>query len=182
MKVKRLLGLCVYFVSTTLGHAVTPDLDARCVLSSATNGQIVTVHGTVRSEPHDMAFDIPGCDETVLVTFAGYSDSDVDANQLHVDGNMKRFMKYTGSTYSRSKGGGICGQCSKYGDVEAEIMGKLEIAALPPGATKNQMGFMRDASGKFVGIFGWGHPVPFAKFRIIVESVSKVKARKLPRP
>jgi hypothetical protein len=53
---------------------------------------------------------------------------------------------------------------------------------MPPGTTKDPAGFLRDSSGKIVGTFGWGHPVPFAKYRLVIQSVSDVKARKLPRP
>jgi len=73
-------------------------------------------------------------------------------------------------------------QCMKYGDVEATLTGKLEIASMPPGTTKDPTGFVRDSSGKIVGTFGWGHPVPFAKYRLVIQSVSDVKARKLPKP
>jgi hypothetical protein len=70
----------------------------------------------------------------------------------------------------------------KYGDVEARLTGKLEVASMRPGTTKDPAGFLRDSSGKIVGTFGWGHPVPFAKYRLVIESVSDVKARKLPKP
>jgi hypothetical protein len=66
-------------------------------------------------------------------------------------------------------------QCMKYGDVEATLTGTLEIASIPPGTTKDPAGFLRDLSGKVVGKWGWGHPVPFAGYRLGIQSVSKVK-------
>jgi len=135
----------------------------------------------VQNAPHDMAFSIPGCDQAVLLTYAGNQDNDVKATELRNDKNLKLFHKYTYSTY-KSRGKNICGECSKYGDVEAELTGKLEIATLPPGTTKDKANFIRDSSGKIVGLFGWGHPGPFAGYRLIIESVSQVKARKLARP
>jgi hypothetical protein len=162
------------------GHASGLN-DSGCVLSTATNGQVITAHGKVFSEPHDMGFGIPGCNDSVLLTYAGDRDNDVSADQLRKDENLKQFQNYTSAVY-KSKGKSLCMQCMKYGDVEATLTGKLEIASMPPGTTKDPTGFVRDSSGKIVGTFGWGHPVPFAKYRLVIQSVSDVKARKLPKP
>lgn len=155
--------------------------ESECVLSTATNGQTITVRGKVLIEPHDMAFGITGCTDAVLLTFAGDRDNDVSTDQLRKDKNLKQFQKYTSAVY-KSKGKSLCRQCMKYGDVEATLTGKLEVATMPSGTTKDPSGLMRDSSGKIVGMFGWGHPVPFAKYRLVIESVSDVKARKLPKP
>ncbi len=152
-----------------------------CVLSTASDGQTLTVKGKVRNGAHDMAFEIPGCDATVLLTFAGYKDSDVSGSELHKDAELRRFQKYTSSVY-KSAGKNICMDCAKYADVEAELTGKLQIATMPPGATKDQSGLIRDQSGKIIGQFGWGHPAPFAGYRLVIESVFSVKARKNPPP
>jgi hypothetical protein len=74
----------------------------------------------------------------------------------------KRFRKYTRSV-CKSRGKNICIECTKYGDVEATLSGKLQIATVPPNTLKDQLGLLRDAWGKIVGKSGWGHPVPFAK-------------------
>lgn len=162
------------------GHAEAVN-DSGCVLSTATDGQTITVRGKVVSEPHDMAFGIPGCSDTVLLTYAGDRDNDVSVDLLRKDENLKQFQNYTSAVY-KSKGKSLCLQCMKYGDVEATLTGKLQVATMPPGTTKDPAGFLRDSSGKIVGTFGWGHPVPFAKYRLIIQSVSDVKARKLPKP
>lgn len=155
--------------------------DSGCVLATAQNGQVITIRGKAVQEPHDLAFDVPGCKQTVLLTYAGDQDNDVSANELRRDDQLKRFRKYTTSTYEGSKKN-LCIQCMKYGDVEATLTGKLEIANIPPGMTKDPAGFLRNASGKIVGKWGWGHPVPFAGYRLVIESVSEVTDRKLPRP
>lgn len=162
---------------------LTPNFaeSQECPLSNARDRQILTVRGTERSEPHDMAFEIPGCDETVLATIAGYSDSDMPASNLPMDANMKRFLKYTNSEYKSPKNHFSIG-CMKYGDVQATVTGEIQIATMPPGATKDPRGFMHDSSGKFLGIYGWGHPVPFARHRLIIESVIEATARRAPRP
>jgi hypothetical protein len=163
------------------GHTATSVTETGCVLSTASNGQTITVQGKVRSEPHDMGFDIPGCKETVLLTFAGDQDNKVSGAELRRDGELTRFQKYTSSVY-KSTGKNICMDCPKYGDVEAELTGKLEIATVPPGATRDPSGLLRDQSGKFIGTSGWGHPSPFARYRLVILSVAHVKARKLPPP
>jgi hypothetical protein len=66
--------------------------------------------------------------------------------------------------------------------VEAELTGELEIANMPPGATKDKANFVRDESGRIIGTFGWGHPGPFAAYRLVIHSVGYAKAQKLPRP
>ena len=163
------------------GHAATSTTESKCVLSTASNGQTLTVRGKARSTAHDLAFDIPGCNETVLLTFAGEKDNDVSVSELRQDDELRRFQKYTSSVY-KSTGKNLCMECAKYGDVEAELTGKLEIATMPPGATKDKANFIRDGSGKIIGTFGWGHPGPFAGYRLVIQSAAHVKARKLPRP
>lgn len=45
-------------------HAASLQSDApKCVLSTASSGQTVTVRGKVRNTAHDMAFDVPDCEE-----------------------------------------------------------------------------------------------------------------------
>jgi hypothetical protein len=152
-----------------------------CILDTAKDGQTVTVRGKTVQQPHDLAFSIVGCNDLVVLTYAGDRDNDVSTDQLRQDENLKHFQKYTSSTY-KSKGKDICIQCMKYGDVEATLTGKLEIATIPPGTTKDQIGFLHDASGKIVGTSGFGHPTRMFKYRLVILSASDVKARKLPKP
>jgi hypothetical protein len=163
------------------GDLASSATEPKCVLLTASNGQIVTVRGKARNTAHDLTFDIPGCSETVLLTFAGDPDNSVSITELRRDGELKRFRKYTSSVY-KSTGKNICMDCPKYGDVEAELTGELEIANMPPGATKDKANFVRDASGRIIGTFGWGHPGPFAAYRLVIHSVGYAKAQKLPRP
>jgi hypothetical protein len=189
MKLKIFSVLSLFFAMIAFGqgtgmqgaeHAATGSSESKCVLSTASNGQTLTVRGRVRNTAHDMAFDIPGCNETVLLTFAGETDNEVSGSELHRDDELKRFQKYTSSVY-KSSGKNICMDCPRYGDVEAELTGRLQIATMPPGATRDKANFIRDGSGKIIGTFGWGHPGPFAGYRLVIQSVAHVKARKLPR-
>lgn len=162
-------------------HLAFAQSGSTCPLLGTKNGDVITIRAEMRSEPHDMALDVPGCDLTVLATFAGYSDSDVPSTQLRNDRAMKRLMKYTSSTY-KSKAGHICEGCTKYGNVTADLTGKLEIAVVPKGAKRDRLGRTWDSSGKFIGIIGWGHPTPFADYRLVIESVSQVTAHRVPKP
>jgi hypothetical protein len=38
--------------------------------------------------------------------------------------------------------------CPKFGDVEADLTGKLEVASMPDGATKDWAGFLHDRRAK----------------------------------
>jgi hypothetical protein len=163
------------------GHTATSVTEAKCVLSTASNGQTLTVKGKARNTAHDLVFDIPGCDEAVLLTFAGNRDNDVSVTELRRDSELKRFQKYTTSVYT-NRGKSNCMDCLEYGDVEAELTGRLEIATIPPGATRDSSGLLRDQSGKFIGMSGWGHPSPFARYRLVIQSVAHGKAQKLPPP
>jgi len=170
------------FLSLTgSASAFAQNQPGTCVLDSAKNGQTITVHGDAVQEPHDLGFAIAGCHELVILTYAGDADTNVSADQLRRDKNLKHFKKYTSAVY-RSKKKYICLQCAKYGDVTATLSGKLEIATIPPGTTKDQLGFLRDASGKVVGTSGFGHPMRFAKYRLVIVSVADVSAHKLPKP
>jgi hypothetical protein len=167
-------------IAQRVDHATEPS-DSGCVLSAAKDGQVITVHGKTIQEPHDLGFDIQGCKQTVLLTYAGDQDNQVNANELRRDDHLARFQQFTRSTYKSTKKN-ICMQCMRYDDVEATLTGKLEVASIPPGTTKDPAGFLRDPSGKIVGKWGWGHPVPFAGYRLVIQSVSDVRARKIPRP
>jgi hypothetical protein len=151
-----------------------------CPLTTANDGRTITVRGKVVQAPHDMLLSVPGCDDPLVVAYAGDEDSGLPASQLRRDRNLQQFQTYTSATY-KSRGKDICMQCSKYA-VEATLTGRLDVATVPEGATRDPFGFARDANGKIVGRVGWGHPTPIYKYRLVVESVSNVVARKLPRP
>ena len=67
-------------------------------------------------------------------------------------------------------------QCPKY-KVEATLTGVLSVATIPPGLTKDNLGFLRDSSGKIVGKVGFGHPTPLFKYQLAIRSASDVIAR-----
>jgi hypothetical protein len=148
-----------------------------CPLRGAAHGDVAILRGKVAHTSHDLVLRIPGCSEVVLLTYAGSQDTHVSADRLHKDANLDRFREYTTSKYGGTEKDPCIG-CFKYDDVEATLTGELEIASVPSGTTKDRMGFLRDATGAIVGKWGWGDPVPFAGFRLTIQSVSDVKARR----
>jgi hypothetical protein len=133
-KMKKLIWLALLVFSCSLRAFAQNQTDA-CILNDAKDGQIVTVRGKAMDEPHDLAFGIVGCNDLVMLAYAGDRDTDVSADQLRNDENLKRFQKYTSAVY-KSTGKNICIECAQYGDVEAELTGKLEIGGwrtLPRG-------------------------------------------------
>lgn len=64
--------------------------------------------------------------------YGGEADSGVSASELNETRTLQRFIKYTSSVY-KSSGSHICMGCTKFGDVRAEITGKIQIAHLPSG-------------------------------------------------
>lgn len=157
-----------------------------CALSLLESGQLTSLHGKVVNAPHDMILRVPNCESVVLV-YSGEPDASVSAPNLPApsrpklrrDYSFKKFDKYVRAEQRHLFGGGICIGCSKY-EVEATFAGILEIAHVPDGLTRDTSGFLRDASGKVVGTAGFGHPGPFYKYRLVIESVSDVVGRRLP--
>jgi hypothetical protein len=176
-------SMWVLFLSLT-GSAIAfaqNQPDATCVLHTAKNGQTITVQGKTVQEPHDLGFRIAGCDDLVILTYAGDAETDVNAEHLRRDENLKRFKEYTTAVYKGTKKD-TCVQCMKYADVEATLIGKLEVATIPAGTTKDQMGLLHDASGKVIGTSGFGHPNRMFKYRLVIVSVVDAKAQRLPKP
>lgn len=152
---------------------------AECTLEGAKNSQAVTLRGHVTSTAHDMLLVVPNCESGVVLQYAGEPETETSAVRLKRNTDLKRFEKYTSATYKGTRKN-LCLQCSMY-EVEATLTGRLDVAEVPEGTTRDQLGFVRDSSGKIVGKAGWGHPSPVYKYRLVIESVSNVVARKLPR-
>jgi hypothetical protein len=149
-------------LSLFVSAAFPRNRPAICPLENAKDGQTVTVRGRTLEQPHDLGFGINGCKEVVVLTFAGDPDNDVSANELRRDKNLRNFQKFT--------------RVGKV--VEATLTGRIEIATIPPGTTKDAMGLLRDGSGKVVGTSGFGHPSRMFKYRLVILSASDVKVFK----
>jgi len=156
--------------------------EAGCPLRGFTDGQRVSIRGKVGQAPHDMALMVPGCGEAVVLVYAGDPDSGESSDKLLRDASFLRFQKCTRASYWKVDGKGICMQCPMY-EVEATLSGRLDVApdAVPEGQWKDKLGMLHDSSGKLVGRAGFGHPAT-QRYRLVIELVSDVRARKLPRP
>ena len=104
--------------------ALAQNQSDACVLKTAQSGDVITVRGEALQQPHDLAFAIDGCHDLVLLAYAGDQDSEVGADQLHRDENLKRFRKYTTATYA-SHGKKVCLECMKYDNVKATVTGRF---------------------------------------------------------
>jgi hypothetical protein len=154
-----------------------------CSDLAVNDGQTVTLSGEVQQTTHDLLLKVAECPDRVVLVYADDPSVKNEVTTMHPlhDRNFRDFRHYTESRYQR-KGKNICIGCSKY-QVRATLSGKLNIAKdPPPGGYKDQLGFLRDESGKMIGVAGFGHPAPIYKYRLIIESVTNVQARKLPEP
>jgi hypothetical protein len=169
-------------VSEGVASAQPSRVESSCPLSTFKSGQTVTVHGKIGQAPHDMTLVVSGCSDAVVLVYAGDLESRESSDKLLKDKNLEQFEKYTSATYRKIGGKGICIQCPKY-EVEATLTGRLDVAAdtVPEGLWKDKLGMLHDQSGKFVGEAGFGH-LPMQKYRLVIESVSDVAARELPKP
>ena len=179
MKIGRWFSIFVVLLSSASAFCQEAG-NSGCSLASFSNTEVATLRGKVASGPHDMLLKVPNCDESVVLVYAGDNETTVPVEKLRRDQAMRLFKKYTEATY-KGTAKDICLQCPKY-EVEATVTGQLEIASVPEGLKRDALGFLRDASGKVVGTFGFGHPNRPYKYRLVIESVSGVTARRLPRP
>jgi hypothetical protein len=147
-----------------------------CPIDSATNGQTITLHGKVAHAPHDMTLEVEGCKDSVVLIYADNNDGKPLGDKAQSEG-LTKFRKYTSAT-KKKIGDSTCLQCPKY-EVEATLTGALAVASVPPGFSKDNLGFLHDASGKVVGKVGFGHPVPLFKYQLAIESASDVVTRLL---
>jgi len=179
MTVYTTMAVLLFFAASASARSASGGV---CPLSTFANGQTVTIHGKVGQAPHDMALVVPDCSEAVVLVYAGDPESRESDEKLLKDESFRRFEKYTRASYGKIGGKGICEQCPQY-EVEATLTGRLDVApdTVPEGQWKDKLGMLHDQSGKFVGKVGFGHP-PLQKYQLVIESVSGVKARELPKP
>lgn len=194
MKNARYLLLLLLLSTAVFGQN---NHEESCALSSGTQGQRFTVRGKAYRNLHDLILVVPGCKEAAVLVYAGeigalYGSSSTSINvpgpseptgvtdlKLRRDSSFNKFKKYLNATYE-SRGAEHCIQCPKY-EVEATFTGMLELETIPKDLTRDNLGFLHDSSGKIVGQAGFGHP-PSRKYRLVIESVSDVKARKIAKP
>jgi hypothetical protein len=70
------------FVASSQRASAQSTNESSCLLSALSNGQTATIRGKVGQAPHDMALVIPGCSETVVLMYAGDSESRESSEKL----------------------------------------------------------------------------------------------------
>jgi hypothetical protein len=138
-----------------------------CPLATAKGGDTVTLRGEVFPTAHDTFIRPVGCEERVILVYGDDPSLGKSKIPMKRDEAFQRYETYLGA---EQKPSGItdCKECWKY-RVTAEFQGRLDIA--------ESAGWKKDPkSGKVIGIEGFGHPLPFTRYRLVVTSVSKVEA------
>jgi RHS repeat-associated protein len=189
-EIRRLMVVRVATISITVAlvfvisakGATSQSTSTPCPLPTFKSGQTVTVRGKIENSAHDMALLITGCDKAIVLLYAGDPDSGEPPETLVKNESFSRFDKYTRANYGKIGHKGLCMQCPMY-EVEATLNGRFDIApdTVPEGQSKDRLGYLRDQSGRIVGKLGFGHP-PTQMYRLVIESVSNVRGRKLPKP
>jgi hypothetical protein len=154
--------LCLASASGLLGAA-----ESDCPLENAKDGQTITFRAVVMPTAHDILLRPLGCQDRVLLEYPDEKLNGMPASSLRRDRNFSRFTRFT-VAQEKGTATAMCKECWKY-EVVADFRGRLDIA--------ERAGFKFDEkSEKAIGIDGFGHPMPFTRFRLVLLSVSNVKA------
>lgn len=137
-----------------------------CPLTTAKGGAVVTVTAEAVHSAHDGLLRISGCTDEVLIAYA--DDPDFKASKLGFVKN-EEFLKFRRGFDAQqpTTPGSVCIGCWKY-RVVAEFEGRLDVT--------ESAGWKKDEkTGKLIGIVGFGHPVPFTRYRLVITGVSNVQ-------
>lgn len=138
-----------------------------CPLENAKDGQTITFRAVVMATAHDMLLRPLGCQDRVLLEYPDEKLNGMPASSLRRDRNFSRFTRFT-VAQEKGTATAMCKECWKY-EVVADFRGRLDMA--------QRAGFTFDEkSEKVIGIDGFGHPMPFTRFRLVLSSVSNVRA------
>lgn len=147
--------------------AVYAQEQTACSLAEFRNRDEITLKGEVFPTAHDTFLRPAGCSERVVLVYG--DDPSLGTGKLAVtkDKKLRQYALYVRAE-QKPAGVTICKECWKY-RVTAELQGRLDIA---PSA-----GWKKDAqSGKVIGIEGFGHPLPFTRYRLVISRVLSVEA------
>jgi hypothetical protein len=139
----------------------------------------VKVRGAGFAGGHD-TFIIPvGCEEKadnrVILVWGDDKSLGATKTEVRKDADYSKFQEVLRATFPLPPNSFGTGQ-PKY-RVVAEFEGRLEISSAA--------GFRRDpTTKKLIGIEGFGHPVPFTRFRLVAAAVSHIETteRQLRQP
>jgi hypothetical protein len=143
-----------------------------CVIDTAKNGAMVKIRGVVSPGRHDIIIRPEHCPDNRVIVIYG-DDPELGRAGLVVkrDDSFREFQKYL-REQQPSKPSAYCQQCPRY-QVTAELSGRLDIAS--------SVELKRDSkTGKAISLEGYGHPLPFTRYRLVMTAVSNVEAVELP--
>lgn len=160
-------ALTVFFGLTLFGQLN----GGTCPLDSAKNGDVVKIRGEAFPGGHDMYIRPTNCATNpanrVILIWA--DDPSLTRNRANVrrDAAFSDFNRLLKATLPLPPNGVGVGQ-TRY-RVMADFEGRLEAA---PTA-----GLKRDPKGKkVVRLEGFGHPMPFTRFRLLATGVSRIES------
>ncbi len=143
-----------------------------CPLDTAKNGDVVKIRGEAFPGGHDMFIRPASCATSpanrVILVWA--DDPSLSSNRVSVrkDAAFTEFDRLLKSTFPLPPNAVGVGQ-SRY-RVLADFEGRLQVA--------QSAGLKRDPkSKKVVRLEGFGHPMPFTRFRLIATGVSRIESK-----
>lgn len=149
--------------------------DGTCILDGAKNGDLVHFRGAVFVTGHDLFIRPTSCPESSdnRVILVWGDDPSLGAAKAGVrkDDSFAEFTEAVNATFPLPPGGVGTGR-PRY-RVVADFKGRLQVA--------NSAGLKRDPkTKKAVGTEGFGHPMPFTRFRLVTVSVSHIEKTEQP--
>jgi hypothetical protein len=165
-----MLMRCVWSVAAFAVLGLGADGDANCPAAVIPDGAAVVLRGEVSVTAHDLLLIPTGCQDRVIVVF-GDDPSLGKPVPVKRDEQFQQFKTYLYAE-KLAEAGTVCIGCFKY-RVTAQLEGRLDVS--------QAAGWKRDnRTGKVIGIVGFGHPLPFARYRLVVSSVSQVETEDRP--
>lgn len=143
-----------------------------CPLDAAKNGDVVKIRGEAFPGGHDMFIRPAACATSpanrVILVWADDPSLSTNRASVRKDTAFTEFNRLLKSTFPLPPNGVGVGQ-SRY-RVLADFEGRLEVA--------QSAGLKRDPkSKKVVRLEGFGHPMPFTRFRLIATGVSRIESK-----
>ncbi len=153
-----------------LANIACAQSQAVCPLSTAKNGEMVILEGEAIHGAHDGLLRLAGCENEVILAYADDPRISQPKLNLKKDEMFERFRELFNAEQD-AQPNSVCKECWKY-RITAKFEGRLDITE-SAGLNKNSK------TGK-VDIVGFGHPVPFTRYRLVVTRVSNVEAAERP--
>jgi hypothetical protein len=157
------LALCF---SAFVAEAQSSGGGPPCPLAGVSNGQVVTVRGKVRTDPHNSMLEVPGCEDPLLLVFPWYLEAALADPTIG-----PRFRKDPVYRSYRHLSGQRHADGSWRYDIEVTITGRLDVS---DGGELRKGSPLIDKLGKG----GFGSPIPFTRYRVVALWMSSVVAQK----